>query len=60
MRTNEYRCMRCGNVYEKLWSDEEALAELNEKYPGFTAEDAQILCDDCNTAFEIWFKQTRH
>lgn len=25
MKDNEYQCAKCGNVYEKAWSDEERL-----------------------------------
>lgn len=46
-KENEYRCAQCGNVYEKGWTDEEAFAEKEKHFKGYTAEDCAVVCDDC-------------
>jgi hypothetical protein len=46
MKPNEYKCAACGGVFEKGWSDEEALAELDETF-GVPVECCDIVCDDC-------------
>ena len=51
LKSNEYKCAACGNVYEKGWSDEEAQAELEQDFPGFKTEDCGIICDDCHKKF---------
>ncbi len=45
---NEYRCAACGCVFEKGWTDEEAVAELNNNFPGFTTDECAVVCDDCH------------
>jgi len=42
-------CTICGRDYVKARSDEEALAELQKNFPGITAEDCQVVCDECYT-----------
>jgi hypothetical protein len=44
---SEYQCSSCGEVYEKGWTDDEATAEREENFPGFTEADCAIICDDC-------------
>lgn len=48
MEPNEYKCDGCGGVFEKGWSEEEALKEKKEN--GWGDMDmtrmAQV-CDDC-------------
>lgn len=44
---NQYKCDACGGVFDKGWTDEKAAAELGEKFPGFTQEDCDVVCDDC-------------
>jgi hypothetical protein len=46
MKPNEYKCAACGGVFEKGWSDEEALAELDATF-GVPVEDCALVCDDC-------------
>lgn len=48
MEDNEYRCEKCGNIYEKWWSDDEADNEAL-KLHGKTHNSAEmaIICDDC-------------
>lgn len=47
IRQNQYRCEMCEGVFNKGWSDEEAAAELGEKFPGHAQEDCAVVCDDC-------------
>jgi DNA-directed RNA polymerase subunit RPC12/RpoP len=47
LKTNEYKCTACGGVFEKGWSDDEAVAELNETFGSVPMEDCGIVCDDC-------------
>lgn len=48
LKQNEYRCKMCLNVYEKEWSDEEALNESKEIFGGDpTVENSDVVCDDC-------------
>ena len=42
-----YKCERCGGVFEKGWSDEEAIAEMGEVFPGATQEQCGLVCDPC-------------
>ena len=49
-KKNEYRCEHCKNVFEKGWSDAEALAEAEENFGKPVVEwndDAVVICDDC-------------
>lgn len=45
--TDTYTCARCGGVFEKGWSDEEALAETKTKFPETPLEEKVIICHDC-------------
>ena len=47
MKSNEYRCEACKGVFEKGWSDEEALDEYRQDFPNLTLADSGIICDDC-------------
>lgn len=42
-----YKCAVCEGVFEEGWSDEEAVAELNKDFPGFTKDQCDIVCEDC-------------
>lgn len=53
---NEYRCDACGGVYEKGWSEEEAIAECQAYFPGTSPKDCGILCDDCHLRFMQWMR----
>lgn len=43
----EYRCALCRQVYQQTRSDEEALAETQQYWPGITKDQSVIVCDDC-------------
>jgi hypothetical protein len=47
MKSNEFKCFICKEVFEKGWTEQEAIVELNANYPGFTIEDCDMVCDDC-------------
>jgi hypothetical protein len=47
-----FRCDRCKRVFPKGWSDEDALAEMRERFPDMDASDVTILCDSCNEKLE--------
>lgn len=42
-----YHCEKCGEDFEGTQSEEEALEELAGRFPGYTQEDCDIVCDDC-------------
>lgn len=50
MNANEYQCAMCKGIFEKIWSDEEALKEMETNFGPFP-ENVQvpciIVCDDC-------------
>ena len=49
MKNNEYKCAMCGGVFEKGWTDEEAIDECKENFSEeiVTAGDLETVCDDC-------------
>ena len=50
MKDNEYKCGNCGNIYEKGWSDEEALKEAEANFGKPVSEwkdEDVVICDDC-------------
>lgn len=58
---SEFRCQRCGEVYAKGWTDDEAAAEFREQFPGFGTEECALVCSECYGDFMIWMaKQRRH
>jgi len=44
---NEYRCMLCGQVYEKGWSEEEAMAESRAIWGQIPQQNLAVICDEC-------------
>lgn len=46
--TEQFTCARCGKTYPKAWSEEEAMAELAELFPGVAVEECAVVCDDCH------------
>lgn len=49
-----YTCAKCGGVFEYAWTDEEAEAERQEKYPSFSQAECDIVCDDCFKQVDAW------
>jgi len=50
---NTYKCAACGGVFEKAWTDEEALAETADVFGSDAlAEPLEAVCDDCFEAMK--------
>ena len=47
MKKNEYKCEACGEIYEKGWTDEEAMEEADSIWGNELGDDPAIICDDC-------------
>ena len=48
--TNEYQCAKCGDVFEKGWSDEASKIEAYEVFGKPVDEwksEPVLVCDDC-------------
>jgi hypothetical protein len=45
-----FTCACCGRSFKRNWSDEEAAAELGQRFPGFEPDDCALVCDDCYKA----------
>ena len=53
--SESYRCGKCGETYEREWSDEEAMNESTELFGDLPASDLAIVCDDCFKAMSpMW------
>ncbi len=50
MPADTFTCARCGNTYEKEWSDEEAAAEAAATWSPAELESQATVCDDCYQA----------
>ena len=48
---NQYRCASCNGIFEKGWSDEEAMEEKNRDFGNAPMEDCVVVCDDCYQKF---------
>ena len=44
---NKFKCGMCGGVFNKGWTEEEALEELKEYFGDVLVEDCDMVCDDC-------------
>ena len=44
---HQFRCEDCGEIFDKGWTDEEALAELKQNFKGWPADECDLVCDDC-------------
>ena len=53
MKPNEYRCAACKGVFEKGWSEDEAVAELGQAFPDFEPGECEVVCDDCYKAMGL-------
>lgn len=47
MSDDIYTCTMCGGVFEKAWSDEEAVAEAKRYFGEIPEEKRAIICDSC-------------
>jgi DNA-directed RNA polymerase subunit RPC12/RpoP len=57
-----YTCANCGGTFEKTYSDEEAMAEMESNFSPeeIAAEGKAIVCDDCYKRFMTWMKASPH
>lgn len=46
-----YKCGHCKEVFEKAWSDEEALAEMKQEWGNLAEDNRAVVCDDCFNKF---------
>lgn len=53
-----YTCAHCKGIFEKGWSDEEAIAEtrvaFGDHYANNVEETCDVICDDCHQEFVKW------
>ncbi len=42
-----FTCDRCGGVFEKGWTDDDALAEARDLFSPAELENPAVVCDDC-------------
>ena len=47
MEANEFRCSYCGGIFEKGWSDEDAMDECKETFGELAEMPLAVICDDC-------------
>jgi hypothetical protein len=47
LKPHEYKCQTCKGIFNKGWSDEEALAEFRGYFPDLPMEEAGVICDIC-------------
>ena len=48
LKKNEFKCEICGEVYEKAWSDEEAMEEATNIWDKKDLDSGMaIICDNC-------------
>lgn len=59
-RRTHYRCSICGGIFEKGQSDEAATKERERDFQGFSAEECEVVCDDCYKDFMEWLRLNRH
>lgn len=54
-----YQCARCGNIYKKGVSDEEAAKEYKKNFPNDSNMewDRDLICDDCYKEFKPWLNK---
>lgn len=47
--TTSYICEVCAGEYEKVFTDEEAVANFKEEFPEWLGDttDCALICDDC-------------
>jgi len=60
MKSDKFKCKHCGGVFEKVWTEERALAEywkIFGKLPDELIKDKAELCDDCYKKLMIKIRQ---
>lgn len=52
LKPNEFRCFECGGVFDKGWTDEEAIEEEKRNFGANADPDgAELLCEECYLKF---------
>jgi hypothetical protein len=46
-KSEMFRCDGCQRVLSKKWSDDDAIAEMQQRFPGVDTSNVLLLCDDC-------------
>jgi len=54
LKKNEFKCDRCGGIFEKGWSDEEADKEAKQ-WGKLSDKEKSTICDDCYKDFIKWY-----
>lgn len=44
---DQFRCDLCKGVFKKDWTDEEAKAEMLDKFGDVPEKERAVVCDDC-------------
>ena len=47
MKNNKFKCYRCKNIFRKGLTDAEAEKQLEKEFPGYIAEECEVVCDNC-------------
>lgn len=51
---SQYTCENCNQIFNKLWSDEEAKKEYESSSYYMPNEEVAVICDDCFIKFKKW------
>ena len=54
MNDKEYVCANCDGTFVKSTSDEDAMEEAQEAFPGVPMEEMVLICNSCWEAFTAW------
>jgi len=60
LKPGEFRCKKCGGVFEEKWTEEIALDEYRKifgKLPAALYRDKSELCDDCYKKIMLKIRQ---
>ena len=56
---SEFTCYKCQQTFPKRndaeWNEEKAREEWITLYPETKDDPVDVLCDDCNEEFKMWF-----
>ena len=50
----DFRCWLCRRVFQRGWTDAEALAEFASRCPDEEMEPGKFFCGDCMTVMDAW------
>lgn len=50
-------CSNCRREFEKGWTEAEAMAEAEARYPGVGFVDMDVVCEDCEAEFSAWYER---